>query len=183
MHKQDWLQLTPSFIAAAVTLAVAFGVWALTSRRENRRDSLIEKRDRANRQQDAYARLYASLYVWPNAARGAFTDPTDRDAVCEYEAAMRDVAVDYGLVLMTCSRAMLETIQVPMNEAMEDFDGLMAQRQASGDVLPVEQAATDARGAQFLAYKMDIIAVRTLLMAQARKDSGEPVVLAPHPPR
>lgn len=107
---------------------MAFGIWWLTSRHERKRESGDVERERLARRLDAYARLCASLYVWPNAARNAFTDPTDRGAIEEYEAAMKAVAVDYGMVVMLGSPEMLNEIQLPMNSVIDAFDGLMARR-------------------------------------------------------
>lgn len=174
MDKADWLHLAPSFIASAVTLVVAFGIWKLTSNRENDSDRRSEERERVAKQLDAYSRLYGSLYVWPNAARRAFTDPSSRDAVVEYEAAMKDVALDYGLVLALGSWEMLDAIQERLNAAISEFDDLMAIRQVEGDPRFLADETHGPDFIQFSVKKQMIHDVRDLLLSQARSEGGQP---------
>jgi hypothetical protein len=127
MDKADWLQLAPSFIASVVTLIVAFGVWKLTSSRDEDKAADRERADRLTRQLDAYHQLYGSLYVWPNAARDIFGDPTHPTAISTYGEATRNVAIDYGRVLMIGSWDMLRHIQVrwvPLTGTDERNSGL-----------------------------------------------------------
>lgn len=174
MNKADWIALAPTLINPLVTLTVAFGVWRLTSMNERRRERERVKREERNHRAEIYANLYASLSAWPNIAREAFIEPTDREALAAYDEAMHEVATDYGQVLMLGGVELAMELQPLMTLAIGTLDGVMADRRTDGNALSVDDARSHPHGMEFLKGKQQVLDARSALLGLARRDLGLP---------